>query len=64
MDKIIEFLLEDKRNTYAGKKKEEKPSRLNSHDLKYEKDNLFLLISLPAYRYLLRLFRQKAQNLS
>ena len=37
MDKIIEFLLEAKRNTYAGKGKEENPSRLNSHDLKYEK---------------------------
>lgn len=37
MDKIIEFLLEAKRNTYAGKGKEEAPSRLNSHDLKYEK---------------------------
>ena len=38
--KIIKFLLEAKRNTYAGKGSELKSSRLNSHDLKYEKDNL------------------------
>ena len=37
---IIEFLIEAKKNTYAGKKGEVNSSRLNSHDLKYEKDNL------------------------
>ena len=34
-NKIIEFLIIAKRKTYAGKGLEEKPSRLNSHDLKY-----------------------------
>ena len=39
-DKVLEFLIEAKKNTYAGKKGEVESSRLNSHDLKYEKDNL------------------------
>ncbi|MBP5444656.1 MAG: hypothetical protein J6Y28_00655 [Acholeplasmatales bacterium] len=39
-DKVLEFLIEAKKNTYAGKKGEVASSRLNSHDLKYEKDNL------------------------
>ena len=38
--KIIEFLVEAKKNTYAAKGAEVKSSRVNSHDLKYEKDNL------------------------
>ena len=38
--KLLEFLIEAKRNTYAGKKGGVDSSRLNSHDLKYEKDNL------------------------
>lgn len=39
-NKIIDFLIEAKKNTYAGKGSETTSSRLFSHDLKYEKDNL------------------------
>lgn len=41
MDKeLIEFLIRAKIKTYAGKGKEEEPSRLKSHDLKYIENNL------------------------
>ena len=39
-DKLLEFLIEAKKNTYAGKKGSVSSSRLNSHDLKYEDGNL------------------------
>lgn len=39
-NKIIDFLIVAKQKTYAGKGKEEEPSRLKSHDLKYEEGNL------------------------
>lgn len=38
MDKIIDFLIEAKKNTYAGKKGSVSSSRLESHDLKFERD--------------------------
>ena len=40
MNKIIEFLVEAKKHTYAAKGAEVDSSRVRSHDLKYEKDNL------------------------
>ena len=40
MNRIIEFLIEAKRKTYAGKGNEVSPSRLRSHDLKYQDGNL------------------------
>lgn len=39
-EKIIEFLIEAKKATYAGKGPEKISSRPNSHDLEYEKQNL------------------------
>ena len=37
--KIIEFLIEAKKNTYAAHGTEVNPSRVKSHDLKYERDD-------------------------
>jgi hypothetical protein len=39
-EKVIKFLIEAKKATYAGKGPEKLPSRPNSHDLEYEKENL------------------------
>lgn len=39
-EKVIEFLIEAKRATYAGNGPERRSSRPNSHDLEYEKANL------------------------
>jgi nitroimidazol reductase NimA-like FMN-containing flavoprotein (pyridoxamine 5'-phosphate oxidase superfamily) len=38
--RVIEFLIEVKRKTYAGKGLEKSTSRFNSHDLEYEEKNL------------------------
>ncbi|MEJ6952417.1 helix-turn-helix transcriptional regulator [Halanaerobiaceae bacterium ANBcell28] len=39
-DGVIEFLCRAKKETYAGKGAETKPSRPNSHDLEYTEGNL------------------------
>jgi hypothetical protein len=39
-DNIIDFLIEAKKKTYAGKGQKKLASRPNSHDLVYEKDGL------------------------
>jgi len=36
IDEVVTFLIHAKKNTYAGKGKETKPSRLASHDFRYE----------------------------
>lgn len=42
IDSVTDFLLKAKRNTYAGSAKETSPSRLASHDFRYqEKDYLY-----------------------
>ncbi len=41
---IISFLLLAKRNTYAAKAGETKPSRINSHDFRYENLNGFVYL--------------------
>lgn len=41
---IISFLLLAKRNTYAAKAGETKPSRINSHDFRYENENGFVYL--------------------
>ncbi|PKL26201.1 MAG: transcriptional regulator [Spirochaetae bacterium HGW-Spirochaetae-3] len=37
-ERVVRFLCKAKKSTYAAKKKEESPSRTNSHDLRYEED--------------------------
>jgi hypothetical protein len=39
-DNLIDFLIEAKKVTYAGKGQRKLPSRPNSHDLEYERDGL------------------------
>ena len=42
-NKILDFLITAKRNTYAGHGSEVTPFRPDAHDLKYQKDNLLYM---------------------
>lgn len=48
---ILEFLIEAKKATYAGKGPEEASSRPESHDLRYEKDDLLYIDTYLGGRY-------------